>query len=230
MSARRIGIIGGLSWHSTVSYYEDLHLLAQGKVNPWSQPKVIVDSVDFGLIAPLLQKGDFDATAEILIDSAKRLEAAGATVLAIASNTMHVNFDQVRESCSLPVVDVRASLVNEAKAKGLETIAVLGTKYLLEENYYVEGLKNLGLNVVLPDKNQADTLQRIIFEELTVGMIKPQSRDALIEISNSLLDRGADVIGLCCTEFGLLVSENETFPTIDSTKAHVRDLLRLTGN
>ena len=230
MSAKRIGIIGGLSWNSTASYYVDLHQLSQNRTNPWSQPEVIIDSLDFGVIAPLLAAGDFEATGQMVIDSGKRLEAAGASLLAIASNTIHVNFSQLQAASTLRVVDVRVSLVAEAKERGFTSMGILGTKYLLKEKFYVDKLVELGMRVVLPTENETDALQRIIFDELTVGVVSQASRELLIEISRSLLERGAEVVGLCCTEFGLLLTENEDFPTIDSTKAHVRELLRLNGN
>jgi aspartate racemase len=230
MSTERIGIIGGLSWNSTVSYYENLHHLFQNRTNPWSQPQIIIDSLDFGVIAPLLAGGDFEATGQMVVDSGKRLEAAGASILAIASNTIHINFSQLQAASSVRVVDVRVSLAAEAKERGFTSIGILGTKYLLTEKFYVDRLLELGMQVVLPNEHETDALQRIIFDELTVGVISAASRQTMIEISHSLFERGAEVIGLCCTEFGLLLTENEDFPTIDSTKAHVRELLRLSGN
>lgn len=228
MSQGVIGIIGGMSWESTSSYYTALHQLARSKTNAWSQPRVIIDSLDFGSIVPLQQSGDWDGTGRMLADSAKRLEGAGATVLAISANTMHINYEQVAAAVSIPVLDMRVAVANEVLASGHSSLALLGTKYLMTKDFYSNALEASGVRVVLPNTEQIDRLQSIIFEELTLGVIRSESRQYFHEVAAECRARGAEVIGLCCTEFGLLMSEKESFPVIDSTMAHVRALLAAT--
>lgn len=224
MTDTRIGIIGGLSWESTASYYRYFNELFVG-ANEWSQPQLIIDSVDFGTIVPLQREGNWEATGEILAASAQRLERSGATVLGIGANTMHLNFDRVQSAVAIPVVDVRDAVAKESLGSGHHTMALLGTKYLIEGEFYSDRLQDLGLTCVKPTEEQTERLQFIIFSELTRGVVTKGSRAYLREVASSCLERGASIVGLCCTEFGMLMSEDESFPVIDSTKAHVRALL-----
>jgi aspartate racemase len=213
MTETRIGIIGGLSWESTASYYRYFNELYEG-ANEWSQPQLLIDSVDFGAIVPLQREGNWEATGAILAASAQRLERAGATVLGIGANTMHLNFSQVQDA-----------VAKESLGNGHHTIALLGTKYLIEGDFYSDRLQQLGVTSIKPTEEQTERLQFIIFSELTRGVVTKGSRAYLREVASSCLERGASVVGLCCTEFGMLMSEAEDFPVIDSTKAHVRALL-----
>jgi aspartate racemase len=224
MTQSRIGIIGGLSWESTASYYRYFNEFFVG-ANEWSQPQLLIDSVDFGAIVPLQREGDWAATGEILAASAQRLERAGATVLGIGANTMHLNFARVQEAVAIPVVDVRDAVAKESLGNGHHTIALLGTKYLITGEFYSDRLQELGVTSIKPTEEQTERLQFIIFSELTRGVVTKGSRAFLREVASSCLERGASIVGLCCTEFGMLMSEEESFPVIDSTKAHVRALL-----
>jgi aspartate racemase len=227
VTAPRIGLIGGLSWESTVSYYKYFHQLYGGGDNEWSAPEVIIDSVDFGSIVSLQRVGDWTGTGSIFADAARRLESAGATVLGIGANTMHINFDQVARAVAIPVVDVRDAVAAEAGARGYDTVALLGTKYLIDGTFYSDRLESLGVRVVKPNQDQTERLQAIIFNELTKGIVTETSRDYLDHVATSCRERGANVVGLCCTEFGLLMDESDT--VIDSTRAHVRALLTHAG-
>ena len=224
MSETRIGIIGGLSWESTASYYRFFNELFVG-ANAWSQPQLLIDSVDFGAIVPLQREGNWEATGEILAASAQRLERAGATVLGIGANTMHVNFARVQDAVAIPVVDVRDAVAKESLGSGHHTMGLLGTKYLVEGEFYSDRLRELGVTSIKPTEEQTERLQFIIFSELTRGTVTKGSRAYLREVASSCLERGASIVGLCCTEFGMLMSEEESFPVIDSTRAHVRALL-----
>jgi aspartate racemase len=224
MSESRIGIIGGLSWESTASYYRYFNEYFVG-ANEWSQPQLLIDSVDFGAIVPLQREGNWEATGEILAASAQRLERAGATVIGIGANTMHVNFGRVQDAVAVPIIDVRDAVAKESLGAGHHTIGLLGTKYLVEGDFYTDRLQELGVTSIKPTEEQTERLQFIIFSELTHGVITRGSRAYLREVASSCLERGASIVGLCCTEFGMLMSEDESFPVIDSTKAHVRALL-----
>ncbi len=222
----RIGLIGGLSWEATASYYRYFNELHVGP-SAWSQPQVLIDSTDMGTIVELQRVQDWGATGLIMADAARRLVAGGASVLGIGANTMHRNFDDVVAAVECEVIDIRACVAREVIDLGGHCVGVLGTSYVIEQDFYARGIEQHGVAVVRPDEVQTRDLQRIIYDELTQGVVSATSRERLFEIATSLVTRGADTIGLCCTEFGLLLDENSVdFALVDSTKAHVRSLLR----
>jgi aspartate racemase len=222
----RIGLIGGLSWESTAAYYRLLNQLTAQRRGAWQQPQVLIDSVNFADIVQFQLEGNWAATGEILAQSARRLESGGAEVLGISANTMHMNYDDVRRAVSIPVVDVRDAVAARVRALGHESISLLGTKYLAESDFYSSALEREGIRVIKPTPEQSEELQRIIYEELTQGVVTESSRGRFMEIADGCRTRGGDVVGLCCTEFGLLVDEsNAPWPFVDSTIAHVEALL-----
>jgi len=223
---KRIGLVGGMSWESTSSYYTMFHRFASETALPWVQPRLIIDSVDFSEIVSLQRLGDWDATGALLADSARRLEAAGATVLGIGANTMHMNFDVVASAVSIPVVDIRDAVIGAVKATGATSVSLLGTKCLMENDFYSNYLETRGVTVVKPDPREIDQLQTMIFDELTQGIVSEYSTTLFMSIAANCRRRGGDVIALCCTEFGMVVDEsNAPWPFVDSTAAHVRALL-----
>ena len=230
MAPARIGLIGGMSWESTASYYRYLNESFGAGPNEWSKPDVTIDSIDFGSIVVCQQRDDWASTGAILADSARRLVRAGATVLAIAANTMHVNLDEVRAAVEVPVLDVREAIASECLALGHSSIALLGTRYLIERSFYSDRLEEMGVRCVRPTIEQRDRLQKIIFDELVRGIVNPESAAYLRRVTDDCLDRGAGVVGLCCTEFGMLMDEGAPVPVIDSTQAHVRALLAAVAN
>jgi aspartate racemase len=171
----------------------------------------------------LQQIGDWQGTGRIVADAARRLESAGASVLGIGANTMHKNIDDVRHAITIPVVDVRDAVAQQVLALGYDSLALLGTKYVINETFYSDRLEELGVRVVKPSGEQTERLQAIIYDELTKGVVADASRDYFHDVAASCRERGAQVVGLCCTEFGLLMTESET--VVDSTRAHVRALL-----
>lgn len=224
---KRIGLIGGLSWESTSSYYRLLNEITADQRGAWHQPRVLIDSLDFSEIVGLQQRGDWISSGRVLADSARRLERAGADVLAICANTMHRNFSEVAASVAIPLVDIRDAMVYEVRALGAGSISLLGTKYLMEDNFYAVTFEAAGVRVVKPDSTQIEELQTMIFQELTQGIISARTRDRFVEIASECRTRGGEVVALCCTEFGLLVdAANAPWPFVDSTTAHVNALLR----
>lgn len=225
---RRIGIIGGMSWESTAVYYQLLNRQYAAVHGAWAQPPVVIDSIDFAELAGLQRAGDWNACADMLVASAQRLVAADCQVIGIAANTMHVVAEQVRDAIgSALLVDIVDVVADAVRARGGSSVGLLGTRYTMELDFYSEGLRAKGLDVVLPDAAQRDELQRIVYEELTQGKFSPESRAALESIAASCIDRGAAVSALCCTEFGILLDPaTSTVPLIDSTPLHVSALLQ----
>lgn len=227
-SEKCIGLIGGMSWESTSVYYRLLNELYKVPGNPWAQPHVIIDSLDFGQLVQLQQNGDWVASGNLLAQSAQRLEASGADVIAIAANTMHINAPEVQNAISVPLIDIRDSITKAVQVMGASSIALLGTKYVIEKDFYSAHIESTGVQVIKPTLAETEELQRIIFNELTQGIISDKSRETLITIAQNCRDRGGEVVALCCTEFGLLLNaENSPFPFVDSTTEHVRNLLGL---
>lgn len=223
---KRIGLIGGLSWESTASYYAMFNQLTSETSQPWVQPRLIIDSLDFSEIVGLQEDGDWDSAGQILADSARRLEAGGATVLGIGANTMHVNYQAVSDAVSVPVVDIRDAMASQLFALGATSLSLLGTKYVMQEDFYSRHLEARGVTVVTPLADEIDELQTMIYDELTRGVVTDSSRDRFLAIAQGCRLRGGDVVGLCCTEFGMLVNaDNAPWPIIDSMQAHVRALL-----
>ncbi len=223
-----IGLIGGLSWESTNVYYQLLNQFSKNPHDAWRQPHVIIDSLDFAEIVYHQQREDWAATGEILAISAARLESCGATVIGIAANTMHINAPEVTRSISVPLIDIRDSILRAVKAKGAQSVSLLGTKYLLQADFYSSYIELAGVRVIKPTNAETDELQRIIFDELTQGIVLASSRERLIDIAQKCQSRGGEIVALACTEFELLLNEgNSPFPLVDSTTEHVHDLLGL---
>jgi aspartate racemase len=224
---KRIGLIGGLSWESTALYYSLLNQRSAQEHGAWHQPLVLVDSVNFSEIVHFQRTGDWSSATATLVDSAIRLERGGATVLAICANTMHICYDEIAASVSIPVIDIRDALVTALRELGASSMTLLGTKYVMEGAFYSSHLELAGVEVVLPTPGEIDELQIMIYDELTQGIVTEQSRARFMDIAMGCRSRGGDVVGLCCTEFGLYVNEqNAPWPFIDSTAAHVTALLR----
>ncbi|MHB1087310.1 MAG: aspartate/glutamate racemase family protein [Acidimicrobiales bacterium] len=223
---RRIGLLGGLSWESTIRYYTILNTLSISENGPWSQPAVIIDSLDFSQIVRFRRAGDWVALGRVLADSAQRLEAGGATVLGIGANTMHRNYDDVASAVSIPVIDVRDAMVQEVKARGATAMTLLGTRYLIESSFYSSHLERSGVHVVKPDANQVDELQAMIDNVMARGTVGHEARERFVEIVSDCRSRGGQVVGLCSSEFTLLVDdENPPWPVVDSIGVHVKALL-----
>ena len=223
----RIGLIGGLSWESTTEYYRLLNTLTAQRLGAWHQPSILIDSLNFNDIVQCQLTGDWAASGEILALSAQRLENGGAEVLGICANTMHANYDDVARAVSIPIVDIRTAVADEVRALGESSIALLGTKYLMETDFYSSSIERAGIRVVKPDPSQTIELQDMIYDELTRGVVSETSRKRFMEIASDCRSRGGAVVGLCCTEFGLYFDATEPapWPLVDSTVAHVKALL-----
>jgi len=210
-----------------MSYYRLLNEFCARDRGAWQQPQLLIDSVNFREIVDLQRRDDWVGTGRIMADSARRLQVGGADVLAIGANTMHINMPEVRAAVSIPVVDVRDALVHEVRALGGSSVSLLGTRYLIEKDFYAGYLEEAGLRVVKPTADQVDELHEIIFTELTQGVVTPTSRERFVQIADDCHARGGEVVGLCCTEFGLFLGEADApWPMVDSTVAHVKALLR----
>jgi aspartate racemase len=176
---KRIGLIGGMSWESTRSYYSLFNQLTSERMGPWHQPRLLVDSIDFSEIVALQNVGDWKGAGAVLADSARRLQAGGATVLGIGANTMHKSFDDVARAVTIPVLDIRDAIVEQLARMNVGTFSLLGTKYLMEGDFYSAHLERRGVKVVKPDDDEIQELQHMIYAELTQGVVSESSRAAV---------------------------------------------------
>lgn len=220
---KTIGLIGGMSWESTVTYYQVVNEVIKERLGGFHSAKVLLYSVDFHEIEASMAADDWDKGTEILIDAAGRLERGGADFIVICTNTWHKVADVIKQKISVPLVHVAEVIAAELKEKGIETAALLGTRYTMEQDFYRNKLEENGIKVIIPEKEERDEINRIIFEELCLGVISQESKETYLKIIDKLTKRGAKGIILGCTEIGLLVQQEDTAaPLFDTAYIHAK--------
>lgn len=219
---RPIGLIGGMSYASTALYYETLNRLAQDRLGGLHSAEILLWSVDFAPIAQWQAEGDWDRAAGRLAAVAQRLEAAGAGVLVLATNTMHKVADAITDAVSIPLLHIADATGEAVRAAGLSRPAVLATRFTMEEPFYVERLRDRhGLHPTVPDADDRALVHAVIYDELCKGRVREASRSAFEAVALRLARTGADCVILGCTEVGLLLSEhNVPVPVFDTTRIH----------
>jgi aspartate racemase len=219
---RTIGMLGGMSWESSAEYYRLANELVAARLGGLHSAKCVLLSVDFDSIERLQATAQWEEAGLLLSEAARSVEAAGADVLVLCTNTMHKVADTVASAVKIPllhIVDVTAEAVREA---GMSTIGLLGTAFTMEESFYRDRLSSHGLTALVPDPQDRATVHRIIYDELCVGIIREQSRQAYREIIARLIAAGAEGIVLGCTEIELLVTaEDSAAPLFATTQLHV---------
>jgi len=213
------GIIGGMSWESSAEYYRLINEGINEKLGKLHSGKIILYSVDFEEIALQQKEGNWKGSAEILSKAAVSLEKAGADFILIATNTMHKVASEVQNSVTVPLLDIREATAEAVKKAGVKNILLLGTKFTMEDVFYVEYLKKRDLNVVVPNKTHRELIHKVIFDELCLGITKNESKKAFLSIVNSYDVEGV-ILG--CTEIGLLVKQEDLKDKIifDTTLIH----------
>lgn len=222
---KTIGLIGGMSWHSTAIYYRRINEQVAERLGGHASARISLQSLDFAEVRACQQRGDWSASATLLGDAARRTVAGGADLVAICTNLMHKNFAAVEDAVDVRAVHIADAVAGVARREGWATLGLLGTRWVMEEPFYAERLAAHGVSVVVPDAGARDLVDRIVFEEITQGRLLDSSRDAYLDVMGDLAAQGADAVVLACTEIGLLVSpEQAPLPVIDSATAHA-DLL-----
>jgi len=221
---KTIGLLGGMSWESTVPYYRVINETVGERLGGLHSARVVLYSVEFQEIERLQHADRWDDTAEILTAAARSIEAAGADFLVICTNTMHKVAAQIEEGIGIPLLHIADATAEEIKAAGVRTVGLLGTKFTMEHDFYRGRLEqNHGLEVVVPDEVGRDTVHRVIYEELCLGTVRDDSRAAFRKIIEDLVARGAEAVILGCTEISMLVKpEDSTVPVFDTTAIHAR--------
>lgn len=225
---RRIGLLGGMSWESSAEYYRLANELVRERLGGLHSADVLLASVDFAPIASLQRCGRWDEAGELLADRARSLEAGGAELLLLCTNTMHIVAEQVQAAVSIPLVhlvDVTAAAV---LAKGLGSVGLLGTAFTMEQPFYRDRLAAHGLTVHAPDAADRAAVHRVIYDELCLGVIRPESLQAYQRVIDRLVGRGAEGVVLGCTEIELLVTDRDVeVPVFPTTRLHVEAAIDL---
>ena len=219
---KTIGIIGGMSWESSALYYSAINRMVRDRLGSPHSASILMDSLDFGPIAALQAEGEWDQLAEMLVESAERLEAGGAQCLVLATNTMHKCADALEGSSDLPLLHIADAAADAICAEGITKVALLGTAFTMEQDFYRDRLEeHHGLDVLVPDADDRAAVHRVIYDELIAGEVLDISRETYREIIARLVDDGAQGVILGCTEIGMLVrAEDSPVPLFDTTQLH----------
>ncbi|GAB1515106.1 aspartate/glutamate racemase family protein [Actinophytocola sp. KF-1] len=218
---RTIGLIGGLSWESTVLYYQVINQRVRARLGGSHSANSLIWSVDYTTVEDLIFAGRWDEVGDLLAGAGVRLEAMGAELLLICSNTFSRVNDEVARAASVPVLHIADVVGAEVSARGMRTAGLLGTRFTMEEPFYRDRLAAHGFEVLVPGRDDRELVHRVIFEELVRGVLRPSSRDAYARIIAGLADRGAEAVILGCTEIELLITDKDAVvPVLPSARLH----------
>ena len=218
-----IGLLGGMSWESTESYYRAINQGVKQRLGGLHSAKIALISVDFAEIEALQHRGDWDKTADILAQGAQSLQRAGADFMLICTNTMHKVVPQIQAQVDLPILHIADATARVLLADGVRKTGLLGTRFTMEQDFYRERLISHGIEVVVPEESERQQVHRIIYDELCLGQINDDSRQQYLQIIERLQDRGCEAVILGCTEISLLVRPDDTqVPLYDTTAIHAQ--------
>ena len=218
-----IGLVGGMSWESTVTYYQIINETVKQELGGLHSAKILLYSVDFAEIEACQASGDWEKSAALLSDAAVSLERAGADFILICTNTMHKVAPQIQDHVSIPILHIAEATAAELQAHGISKVALLGTKYTMTQDFYKEKLIDAGIEVLIPDATDVEIVNDIIYQELCLGVISPESKAKYLTIIDKLANQGAQGVILGCTEIGLLIRQSDTpLPVFDTTQIHAR--------
>lgn len=221
---KTIGLIGGMSWESTIPYYRQINERVKARLGGLHSAKVVLYSVDFSEIERLQHAGDWDGAGRILTQAARAVEAAGAEAIVVCTNTMHKVAPAIAQAVRIPLLHIADATAEEIKAAKHSTVGLLGTRFTMEQDFYKGRLQDAhGLRVVVPDEADRAIVHRVIYDELCQGVVSAGSRADFRRIMQGLAEAGAQAIILGCTEISLLVGpEDSPVPLFDTTAIHAR--------
>ena len=225
---KTIGMIGGMSWESSIEYYRIINQTVRAKLGGLHSAKSIMVSVEFAKVEALQHQNRWDELATLMIDAARSLEKGGADFVIICTNTMHKLYDEVQNSIDIPMLNIADATAARIKDDGVTRIALLGTRFTMEEDFYKGRLTDkFGLDVIIPAKDEMEIVHRVIYDELCAGIIKPDSKQQYAAMIQRLIATGAQGIILGCTEISLLVKpEDSTVVLYDTTEIHAQEAVR----
>jgi aspartate racemase len=221
---KTIGLLGGMSWESTLEYYRAINQGIKNALGGLHSAKIVLCSVDFAPIEKMMQARDWTGTAALLSDAARRIQEAGADFLVICTNTMHIVAPDIEKAIDIPLLHIADATAEVLVRDNIQTVGLLGTAFTMEQSFYRHRLMDsYGLKVLVPGEEDRQTVHQIIFQELCLGEIIPDSKAAYLRIIRDLADRGAQAVILGCTEIGMLVSQSDTrVPLLDTTAIHAQ--------
>lgn len=219
---KTIGIIGGTSWESSIEYYRILNETVKEKLGGLHSSKCLMYSVEFQEVVDLMQAGDWNSLSVLMQKAAALVKNGGADFLVICSNTLHRHASEIEENIGIPVHGIADATAQEIKKMAIKKVGLLGTKYAMEGDYYKNILQGKhGIETIIPEKEDRELIDSIIFRELCVGMIKDDSRKLVVNVINQLHSRGAEAIVLGCTEIPLLIKQKDvSIPVFDTMTIH----------
>jgi aspartate racemase len=218
---RTLGLLGGMSWESTLPYYRIVNERVRQRLGGLHSAKLVLHSVDFAEIEALQRANDWDAAGVILAEAARGLHAAGADALVICTNTMHLVAPTIEAAVDLPLLHIADATAARIREAGLSRVALLGTRFTMERDFYRQRIEAAGIEVIVPEAAQREVVHRVIYEELCLGRTLDASRDAYRGIIEDLVACGAQGVILGCTEIGLLVGEGDaSVPLFDTARIH----------
>ncbi|MHC4425452.1 MAG: aspartate/glutamate racemase family protein [Planctomycetota bacterium] len=221
---KTIGLIGGMSWESSLEYYRIINQVVRERLGGLHSARIVMHSFDFAEIGTLQCEGDWDEATKLMIGAAQKLERVGADLLVICTNTMHKVADEVQKDIRIPLLHIADAAAEEVKARGLEKVGLLGTRFTMEGNFYKERLsRKHSLEVIVPDEHERQIVDHVIYNELCRGEVTQSSREEFAGIMQNLAANGAEGIILGCTEIGLMVEKRDVkVPVFDTTTIHAR--------
>lgn len=218
---KTIGLIGGMSWESTVTYYQVINETIKKQLGGLHSAQCVLYSVDFDEIEKYQSRGEWQKSANALSEAAKGLERAGADFIVICTNTMHKVAPEISKSIHIPILHIADMTAVELRKRDIRKVGLLGTKYTMQQDFYKNILQKNGIEVIIPNDAGIEVVNRIIYDELCLGKISEQSKVAYLDIITGLAQNGAQGIILGCTEIGLLVNQRDTnVPLFDTTRIH----------
>ena len=222
---RTIGLIGGMSWHSTASYYRIINEVVAERLGGHASAPIALQSLDFATVRQRQVEGDWAGAGDVLGRAAQACVAGGADVVAICTNLMHKVAPAVEAAVDVPLLHIADAVAGVAETHGWSRLGILGTRWVMEESFYADRLAGHGISAVVPSSSEREVVDRIVFDELTQGRIVDSSRAAYVAVIERLAAQGAEAVVLACTEIGLLVSPSDSpLPLICSADAHARAL------
>ncbi len=219
---KTIGLIGGMSWESSSEYYRLINEMVHERLGGFHSAECVMYSVDFAGIERMQRENKWEEMGQYLAQVARRLESSGADFILLCTNTMHKSADEIQAAIRVPLLHIVDATAERIQVKGLQTVGLLGTRYTMEEDFYKKRLTDaFGLNVIIPEEAERETVHRVIFDELVLGKINPKSKAEYMKIIERLIEKGAEGVILGCTEIGLLIhAEDARVPLFDTTRIH----------
>lgn len=219
---KTIGLIGGMSWESSIEYYRIINETAKARLGGLHSARSLMVSVDFAEVEVLQHQGRWAEAAQMLVEAAQCLKNGGADFILLCTNTMHKVAEEIQASVDLPFLHIADATAQRVKEAGVRTIGLLGTRFTMEEEFYKDRLSQKhGLHVMIPNAHERELVHRVIYEELVLGRIEPRSKAQYLDIMERMVSQGAEGIILGCTEIGLLVQQADSqVPLFDTTRIH----------